>query len=69
MEEKMIYGQYAGNPKGTPEDLTRCREEVLNQFHGMVSNQCARKRGHGKDGHYCLMHAKRHQDRLNQKGE
>ena len=48
-----IYNQWGGNPKGTPEDISRCIEEVWSSMHGY---QCRRKRGHGKDGLYCKQH-------------
>lgn len=52
------YGQWAGHPKGTPEDLTRCITEVWPP-RGWHPYQCQRKRGHGKDGLYCKQHAKK----------
>lgn len=49
------YGDWAGNPKGTKPDFTRCCAEV--QSHdGWRWSQCARKRGHGPDGAYCKQH-------------
>ena len=56
------YGQWAGDPVGHLEDLTRCHEEVWPSDHGggWTSYQCSRKRGHGKDGLYCWQHAKSH---------
>ena len=47
------YGEWAGNPKGHPENTTRCIVEGRFMF-----PQCYRKRGHGKDGLYCKQHAK-----------
>jgi len=54
-----VYDQSALNPKGTPEDETRCIEEVWT-YEGWHSHQCNRKRGHGPDGLYCKQHAKKH---------
>lgn len=51
------YGQRASNPKGTPEDATRCLAEVWNGPRGMTSAQCGRKRGHGYNGWLCKQHA------------
>lgn len=51
-----VYGQWAGNPKGTQEDPTRCVEEVCSGGREMTFYQCLRKRGHGPDGLYCKQH-------------
>lgn len=48
-----VYGVWGGNPKGTPEDLTRCIESVNSGWH---SKQCDRKRGYGPNGKYCKQH-------------
>lgn len=55
------YGQWAGNSRGTPEDVSRCVDSVRNMSiaRGMVDKQCERKRGHGPNGEYCKQHAKR----------
>ncbi len=53
------YNQWSGNPKGTPEDLTRCVAEV-SRPHTWIPNQCYRKRGYGTNGEYCKQHAKKH---------
>ena len=55
-EQRRVYGQWAGEPKGVKEDPTRCVEEVWSWY----SRQCSRKRGYGKDGLYCKQHAKNH---------
>lgn len=54
------YGQWAGNPKGLPENKECCYEEVPNGGRSPLFHQCNRKRGYGKDGLYCKQHAKRH---------
>jgi hypothetical protein len=59
MTEQRIYDQWAGNPKGIPEDKSKCFESVSDGT-GFHFYQCRRKRGHGKDGLYCKQHAKRH---------
>ena len=51
-----IYGSWAGSPNGTPEDTTKCIEEVWESGRGMFHHQCNRKRGYGKDGLYCKIH-------------
>lgn len=51
------YGEWAGNPKGYPEDTARCIIEVA-ESRGWHYHQCLRKRGYGADGLYCLQHAK-----------
>lgn len=53
------YEHWSANPSGVPEDETRCVKSVPGAFGGMVSRQCARKRGYGRDGEYCKQHAKR----------
>lgn len=57
------YDQWAGNPKGQPEDKTRCIEEVVD-FTGWHQYQCQRKRGYGPNGEYCKQHAKRYDTSL-----
>jgi hypothetical protein len=59
---KRRYGMWAGQPKGKPEDTSRCIESVRNPniARGMVSKQCARPRGFGTNGDFCKQHAKRH---------
>ena len=52
-----IYDRSAINPKGIPEDTTRCIAEVTD-FSGWHRYQCSRKRGHGPNGEYCKQHAK-----------
>lgn len=51
---KVRYGQWAGNPKGTGYNETRCAYEVWN----IISRQCSRKNGKGPGGLYCGTHAK-----------
>ena len=58
------YGEWAGNPKGYPEDKTRCVEPVTER--GMyIQHQCSRKRGHGPDGELCRQHAAIYERRIN----
>lgn len=52
------YGQWAGSPKGTPEDTDRCIAEVPLDSHSILFKQCSRKRGHGALGLYCKQHSK-----------
>lgn len=52
------YGVWAGDPKGTPENPTRCVAEVYPASGSFVPHQCHRKRGHGDDGLYCYQHAR-----------
>jgi hypothetical protein len=54
--KKRIYGKWAGEPKGTPENITRCVTSVYRSW-GFISGQCSRKRGFGPDGLYCKQHA------------
>lgn len=54
------YGQWAGDPDGRVEDLTRCAYEVFSNERGALHHQCYRRRGHGEDGEYCKQHAKWH---------
>lgn len=50
------YGEWAGAPRGFPEDPRRCVEAVWVGWH---ERQCTRKRGHGPNGEYCKQHAKK----------
>lgn len=54
------YGEWAGNPKGFPENIAFCVEEVQASGTWPHYHQCNRKRGHGPDGLYCKQHAKKH---------
>ena len=51
------YGVWAGNPRGRPENTTRCIANVSDGT-GWHWYQCSRKRGHGPDGLYCKQHAR-----------
>lgn len=53
-----IYGQWAGNPKGTPEDPDRCIAPVPGGARGIIYKQCSRKRGHGPGDLFCKQHAR-----------
>ncbi len=55
-----IYRQWAGNPRGIQEDLTRCIEQVSDTGRSPLSMQCQFKRGKGLDGLYCGVHARRY---------
>lgn len=58
---RRLYGRNAANA-GHPEDVTRCIESVCGEglYGSFCPHQCKRKRGKGKDGLYCGIHAKRH---------
>jgi len=58
MNEKRIYGAWAGDTKGRVEDESRCIEEVKAQEGWGHWYQCQRKRGHGPNELYCKQHAK-----------
>ena len=49
------YGEWAGNPKGTREDPSRCVVEVSGGYRFF---QCRRARGHGENNLYCKQHAR-----------
>ena len=51
-----VYGRWAGNPKGWPEDASRCITEVSEPGRGIHFHQCQRKRGFGPDGLHCKQH-------------
>jgi hypothetical protein len=52
------YCEWAGNPKGNPEDPKRCIVEVSETGRSMLSHQCYRKRGYGPEEEFCKQHAK-----------
>ncbi len=60
MKER-IYGQWAGDPKGTKEDPKRCIKEVWPIGGRWNPYQCLRKRGYGPEGLYCRQHGKKHE--------
>jgi len=51
------YNIWAGNPKGVPEDVSRCVVEVWVPGGGIHCHQCCRKRGHGAGRLFCKQHA------------
>ena len=51
------YNNWAGNPKGTPENIKKCIKSVWPRGE-WFSHQCTRDRGFGLDGLYCKQHAK-----------
>ena len=55
-----IYGEWAGDPKGTKEDPKRCIKELWPTGH-WNPRQCSRKRGYGPEGLYCKQHTKKHE--------
>ena len=57
-----IYGRWASNPKGIPEDLSRCIAEMGDGFI-VLFHQCYHERGHGSDGLYCWHHARMIEDK------
>ena len=57
IDNRRVYGQWAGNPKGYPERTEDCVYEVWDRF-SWGGRQCTRKRGFGIEGLYCKQHAK-----------
>ncbi len=55
--ELRTYGSWAGNEAGKPEDRTKCIENVY-PSRTWIPQQCSFKRGKGKYGLYCGIHAK-----------
>lgn len=57
MTEKLrVYGAWGGNPKGQPEDKTRCIKSVHPPHRGAIAKQCSNRRGFGPSGEYCRIH-------------
>jgi len=54
---RRVYGRWAGNEKGHLEDPTRCVASVY-VSDSYISSQCRFKRGKGRDGEYCGIHAR-----------
>jgi hypothetical protein len=52
------YRVWAGNPAGTPEDLTRCAASVADDGRSPLFHQCFFKRGKGPNGELCGTHAR-----------
>jgi len=57
------YGRWSGNPRGMPENVFRCIEEVPDT-QGWIPHQCQRRRGFGEDGLFCKQHAARNAERI-----
>lgn len=51
------YGCWGGNPDDVREDVSRCVVSVSRDRMG--SGQCTKPRGHGPDGEYCKLHARK----------
>ncbi len=54
-----IFQKWAGNPEGVPEDKTRCAQYIWGDDSTPGGRQCFFRRGHGPDGEWCKLHAKR----------
>lgn len=54
------YGAWAGVPNGASYVPTRCAADVWSD---MLGHQCLRRPGHGPEGLFCKMHAKRNVER------
>jgi len=50
------YGDWAGNPRGTPADPSRCCERAGGYGRGEIPHQCSKKRGYGPEKAYCKQH-------------
>lgn len=53
---RQSYGKWAGNPRGTPVDVSRCAESVSSNDRGSIPHQCRKSRGHGPDNAFCKQH-------------
>ena len=53
------YGEWVGNPRGDAPNYARCATEVFSNSTMALPMQCHRPNGHGPDGAYCKVHAKR----------
>lgn len=51
-----VYGAWAGDPRGTLEDVTCCVEGVMPAGGAPTEHQCYRRRGHGPGGLWCKQH-------------
>ncbi len=54
---KHRYNIWAGEPKGTAYNPTKCAAEVPDGGRSPLSHQCNRKRGYGPNELYCCIHA------------
>jgi hypothetical protein len=63
------YGRWGGMPRGTPEDVTKCIEEVYPRGRSIIPAQCQRKRGHGPCGLFCKQHGVIAQEKLSRRGD
>ena len=61
------YGIWNGNPRGTPENIGHCIEEVRPRSGFEIPRQCNSSRGHGPDGLRCRRHAKKYMEKLNRR--
>lgn len=50
------YREWAGQPKGQPEDPALCIASVPEGGRSPLSRQCGRKRGHGPGKAFCAQH-------------
>lgn len=59
MTEPRRYAVWAGNPRGVKEDPARCVEELFTTAGPIIGYQCRHNRGHGEEGRYCTLHARK----------
>jgi hypothetical protein len=52
------YRQWGANPRGDPEDPTRCVAPVADGGRSPLSRQCSKPRGRGMQGDLCGTHAR-----------
>ena len=58
LKQLRVYGRWAGNERGVSENIDNCIADVESGGRSMITHQCTRKRGLGKDNLYCKTHAK-----------
>lgn len=56
MSQGWRYGTWAGDPRGVPEDPSRCIMELFGAVGSPGGYQCTRKRGYGPAGAWCKQH-------------
>ena len=53
---RKIYGNWAGNPRGTPYNPARCAANVYGSERGAIAHQCHKPRGFGQGELWCKTH-------------
>ena len=64
--KSLRIGDWAGRPEGTLVREADCIAQIRLRYRGIIGEQCSHKRGKGRDGLFCGIHAKKDSGRPTQ---